>query len=58
MFSVKGFAILTFDVDLIRDSPPLIKSELNWPLGDPHPLDFTRDPQSGVVTGERWGMFY
>ena len=23
MFSVKGFAVLTFDVDLIRDSPPI-----------------------------------
>ena len=43
--------LLLDEVDLLLHP---LKSELNWPIGEKHPIDFTRSKKFGI--GLRWDM--
>lgn len=47
----KEGVLLLDEVDLILHP---LKSELNWPIGEKHPIDYTRSKKFGI--GLRWDL--
>ena len=47
----KEGVLLLDEVDLLLHP---LKSELNWPIGEKHPIDYTRSKKFGV--GLRWDL--
>lgn len=47
----KEGVLLLDEVDLLLHP---LKSELNWPIGEKHPIDYTRSKKFGI--GLRWDL--